>query len=242
MAACQLEIDLFVFKAQRAATRRQNLQKKRSDYLRSRLARSQPPLRAAEFSNNAEHAKVKPHRILRTATRTYLAKGILETPSDIPCLVSMGRAGRAGAPRKPAVAPVLSYARSEAALVEPHCCSQEYLDWLRSAPCAEALDNDFCLDSALDLAEAETTATEASDGDAAGSEPEEELTQGSCFPTGEPKELLGADPQEGNDLPNAPLSAEPEEELAHEDETGWELLPCSTRDADADGSGWSLIA
>eukprot|EP00408_Alexandrium_pacificum_P008238 CAMPEP_0171228416 /NCGR_PEP_ID=MMETSP0790-20130122/38354_1 /TAXON_ID=2925 /ORGANISM="Alexandrium catenella, Strain OF101" /LENGTH=224 /DNA_ID=CAMNT_0011694565 /DNA_START=94 /DNA_END=768 /DNA_ORIENTATION=- len=221
-AACQLEIDLFAVKAQRAATRRQNLLKKRSDYLRSRLARSQPPVRALEFSNSAEHARVKPHRILRSATRTCLAKGILETPSDIPCLVSVGRNGRAAAPRKPTVATVLTYARSEATPEEPKCCSQEYLDWFRSCARADSSTDDSGLDLALDLAEAATTATEASDADAAGSEPEEELP--------------------GAGSPELSPAVEPEEEFACEAEAGWELLPCGARDVEAEGLGWSLVA
>mmetsp|Transcript_16770 Transcript_16770/g.52585 ORF Transcript_16770/g.52585 Transcript_16770/m.52585 type:complete len:218 (+) Transcript_16770:97-750(+) len=217
MAPSDLEVDFVLLKGQRAVARRRHLLKKRAEYQRSLLAGSQSTLYSgAGSSSRSEHAGARPHGLLRTATRTCLAKGILETASDLPRLVSVGRAARGAHPQKPSVASVLTYVRSQTASDELPCCSQEYLDWLLHTPGLEAPAEE-CLRQ--DHAEAETTATEVSDTEAASSESAEEIP--------------AVDWREGTNS-----HAEP----PHGDEAGWELLPCGTRCADAEAVGWNLLA
>jgi len=172
MAVCQQELDQFFLKLRRAASRAQSLRKKRLEYERTCEARSQTRPRSVAAASRSEHAKAKPHRIARTATRTCLAKGLLEATVDMPTIVSMERTASLRW-KKPSVAPMINYRRSEAltgaADNESWCCSQDYLDLCRrSGESCETGKEGFCK---LDVAEADTTASEESDTDLCAARP-----------------------------------------------------------------------
>jgi len=121
MACCQCEVDPFLLKAQRASLRNRQLRIKRTELECSKSDFSRPPRRAAELSSG-----VKQHRLARAAVRTRLAKGVLETISDLPSVVSMGHSGRPQW-RKPSVASVLSFVRSDVTQAKPQHCTEEFL-------------------------------------------------------------------------------------------------------------------
>jgi len=147
------EIDAVLLKAQRASLRNRQLRIKRSEF-ECRSTDLRPPCRTAELASG-----VKQHRLARAAVRTRLAKGVLETISDLPSVVSMGHSRRPQC-RKPSVASVLSFVRSDFVQAEPQCCTQDFLrDFYHSA--TRYLDAEHSLFE--NLAETETSVTDNSD-------------------------------------------------------------------------------
>uniref|UniRef100_A0A7S4UQF0 Uncharacterized protein n=1 Tax=Alexandrium monilatum TaxID=311494 RepID=A0A7S4UQF0_9DINO len=241
MLACQCEIDQTALKVRRAAARNQQLRLERSEYERRRAARSQPPPRAPA---GEAPSRLNPHRLARAATRTCLAKGILETVSDVPTIVSRGHSGPLRR-RKPGVASVLSFLTSDAPSSESPCCTEELLRELRRSDVAGEGWREL-------LAEAETTASENG-----GAESEDSLdtamgSSAAAVQDGEGQaaaqaRFTGA----GAAAAEAPPTAAPRpREAAVEaaevagvvrpEDAGWEVLPGSDCLA-VEGAGWSFV-
>merc|ERR550532_1258611 len=104
-AACQREIDQVTSKMHRATSRARSLHKKRSEYERAVAARLERRSCSAVPEGKSDKSKAKPHHVVRSATRTILAKGLMEMTTDMPAIVCKGREGW----RKPSVAPLMSY-------------------------------------------------------------------------------------------------------------------------------------
>mmetsp|Transcript_8762 Transcript_8762/g.24056 ORF Transcript_8762/g.24056 Transcript_8762/m.24056 type:complete len:862 (+) Transcript_8762:81-2666(+) len=122
-------LDFCALKMSRAASRKRHMAAKRVEYQRARSTQR------ARSSDPAD--RVKPHRIARTAARSFVAKGFVESESDMPSLTSMGRSTSAHARKKPSVASLV------------HC---------GGAPCLEK--SVFVLE---DVSDFETTASEGED-------------------------------------------------------------------------------
>uniref|UniRef100_A0A7S4V0Z7 Uncharacterized protein n=1 Tax=Alexandrium monilatum TaxID=311494 RepID=A0A7S4V0Z7_9DINO len=249
-AACQCEIDQALLKARRADARKQQLRIKRSEYERSRSARSQPPPRARVADAGS---RVNPHRLARAATRTCLAKGIVETVSDVPSIVSVGRSGPLRR-RKPGVASVLSFLTSDAPDSELPRCTEEFLREFCCSTAGEGIGEDW---QAL-LAEAETTASEDGDSDSVAScvraDSEDSLdTMRSCDIVAiQDEDSLDADGTSDAAEQRAATRPEPARaDLAalavapaaptRPEYAGWEVLP-SFECLVVEGASWSLVA
>jgi len=89
-------LDICSLKMRRAESRKRHIAAKRVDYQRART------IPRAHSSDPAD--RVKPHRIARTAARSFVAKGFVESKSDMPSLTSMGKLTAAHARKKPSVA------------------------------------------------------------------------------------------------------------------------------------------
>jgi len=99
VAACDPGLDICALKMRRAASRKRHIAAKRADYQR---ARSTPRSRSSVPAD-----RIKPHRLARTAARTFVAKGFVEGESDMPSLTSMGKRASVNARKKPSVAPLV---------------------------------------------------------------------------------------------------------------------------------------
>lgn len=108
MAGIMEELSHVEAKMKRAAVRSNSLHKKRQEYKRScQVAQNESGL---PWLRDGER---KPHRLARTATRTLLARGMLETGADMPA-VSLGRAGRSTrGSRKPSISPLMMCTAAE---------------------------------------------------------------------------------------------------------------------------------
>mmetsp|Transcript_80187 Transcript_80187/g.202818 ORF Transcript_80187/g.202818 Transcript_80187/m.202818 type:complete len:663 (-) Transcript_80187:627-2615(-) len=100
MAVCDIEVDICTLKQHRANLRVRDIAVKRAEYQRARsVPRSQ---------SSAPADRVKPHRIARTVTRSFVAKGLVQGAADMPSITSMERSTSAHARKKPSVAAMVS--------------------------------------------------------------------------------------------------------------------------------------
>jgi len=100
MAAFDVEVDICALKQQRAKSRVRDIVAKRAEYQR---ARSVPRSRSS-----APADRVKPHRLARTAARSFIAKGLVKGEADMPSITAMERSTSAHARKKPSVAASVS--------------------------------------------------------------------------------------------------------------------------------------